>query len=103
MLTPEEVNLFWRVSQRAGEFKIKDKHQRGGGKRNFPGDIKACTNILRQGKAGFKNKQTNIIINNNKNRVQWKAEKGRVSGARNREVDRFVVLGRHFGLFSWMN
>lgn len=57
MLTPEEVNLFWRVSQRAGEFKIKDKYQRGG-KRNFPGDIKACTNILRQGKAGFKNKQT---------------------------------------------
>ena len=58
MLTPEEVNLFWRVSQRAGEFKIKDKHQRGGGKRNFSGHIKACTKILRQGKAGFKNKQT---------------------------------------------
>ena len=43
---------------------MKDKHQRGGRERSFPGNTKAGTKISKQGKAGFKNKT--IIINNNK-------------------------------------
>ena len=64
----EKTNLFCRASQRAEEFKMKDKHQRGGRERTFPGNTKAGTKISKQGKAGFKNKT--IIINRNKHRIQ---------------------------------
>jgi len=50
----EKTNLFCRASQRAEEFKMKDKHQRGGRERTFPGNTKAGTKISKQGKAGFK-------------------------------------------------
>lgn len=34
--TAEEVNLIQRISQRAGEFRMKGKQWRGLGERNFP-------------------------------------------------------------------
>lgn len=78
--TPEEVNPVWRVSQEAREFKMKDMLRNLGGwrravrwwgvKRGWGEELsmryKTCVKILKQGKAGFKNKISIIIINNNK-------------------------------------
>lgn len=65
---------------------MKDKHQRGGRERTFPGNTKAGTKISRQGKPGFKNKT--IIINKNTEYNRSQRLRGKMMPETVREVGR---------------